>query len=105
MYFAALQGPYGSQLIARHPWLATVDSVVLVETTADGSEQIFVRSTAILRVAAYLGGWWQLLTLGHLLPACLRDWLYDAFARVRYWLFGQYESCPVPAPNIRARFL
>ncbi|MGQ9897173.1 MAG: thiol-disulfide oxidoreductase DCC family protein [Acidobacteriota bacterium] len=105
MRFAALQSSYGKQVIARHPWLAAVDSVVLVETTSDGHEQVFVRSTAALRVAAYLGGWWQWLTLGYLLPTCLRDWFYDAFASLRYRLFGKYDTCLMPTPDIRARFL
>lgn len=39
------------------------------------------------------------------LPARLRDWLYDRFAAIRYRVFGEYDSCPLPAPDVRARFL
>nr|WP_164843466.1 hypothetical protein [Mycobacterium lepraemurium] len=40
-----------------------------------------------------------------LLPARLRDWPYDRVATVRYRLFGKYGSRPLPAPEIRARFI
>ncbi|MCS7081045.1 MAG: DCC1-like thiol-disulfide oxidoreductase family protein [Chloracidobacterium sp.] len=105
MRFAPLQGEYGAAVVARHPWLATVDSVVLVETASDGTEQVFVRSTAALRVAEYLGGWWRLLTVAYALPTALRDWLYDLFAAWRYQLFGKYDTCLTPSPDIRMRFL
>ncbi|QUW02710.1 DUF393 domain-containing protein [Chloracidobacterium validum] len=105
MRFAALQSEYGAQVVARHPWLATVDSVVLVETTDAGTEQVTIRSTAALRVFEYLGGWWRLLTIGYVIPRPLRDWLYDAFAKVRYRLFGKYDTCLLPSPDLRARFL
>ncbi|OYT72857.1 MAG: thiol-disulfide oxidoreductase [Chloracidobacterium sp. CP2_5A] len=105
MRFAALQSEYGAQVVTRHPWLATVDSVILIESGADGAERIAVRSTAALRVAEYLGGWWRLLTVGYILPTPLRDWLYEVFASWRYRLFGKYDACPMPAPGIRARFL
>ncbi|MFQ3581543.1 MAG: DCC1-like thiol-disulfide oxidoreductase family protein [Chloracidobacterium sp.] len=105
MRFAALQSEYGAQVVARHPWLATVDSVVLVETTDAGTEQVTIRSTAALRVFEYLGGWWRLLTIGYVIPRPLRDWLYDAFAKVRYRLFGKYDTCLLPSPELRARFL
>ena len=35
----------------------------------------------------------------------LRDWLYDRFAAVRYRIFGKYDSCPLPSPEVRARFV
>lgn len=105
MLFAPLQGEYGAAVVARHPWLATVDSVVLVETAPDGTERVFVRSTAALRVVEYLGGWWRLLTVGYVLPTPLRDRLYDVFAAWRYRLFGRYDACLTPAPDVRARFM
>jgi predicted DCC family thiol-disulfide oxidoreductase YuxK len=40
-----------------------------------------------------------------LVPSALRNWGYDLFARHRYRLFGRYDSCPIPAPEQRARFI
>jgi predicted DCC family thiol-disulfide oxidoreductase YuxK len=39
------------------------------------------------------------------LPAALLDCVYDLVARVRYRIFGQYESCPMPRPEWRDRFI
>jgi predicted DCC family thiol-disulfide oxidoreductase YuxK len=75
--FAALQSDYGQQVIARHPELAGVDSVVFVEHALSGTERVYVRSAAALRVAAYLGGFWRIFLAARLIPSSLRDFLYD----------------------------
>lgn len=107
MRFAALQSEYGQRVVARHPSLRGVDSVVFVEPTAaaDGAERVHVRSDAALKVVSYLGGPWKIFLLARLLPRRLRDALYDAFARNRYKLFGKYDSCLLPAPEVRSRFM
>jgi predicted DCC family thiol-disulfide oxidoreductase YuxK len=103
MRFAPLQSPLGTAITARHR-LAGVDSMLLVQRSA-GAERVFIRSDAALQVASYLGGWWKLLLVFSLVPCPLRDFLYDVFARYRYRLFGKYTSCPLPPPEVRARFL
>ena len=104
--FAALQSAYGEAVKARHAELKDVDSVVLVEGLPDADqERVFIRSDAALRIAAYLGGWWKGLLLFRLLPRAVRDFFYDGFARYRYRLFGKYDSCLVPPPEVRSRFI
>ncbi len=107
MMFAPLQSGYGRAVVERHPALREVDSVVLLETTAAGGsgESVYVRSDAALRVAAYLGGWWQLLAWARVVPAPLRDLVYNFVARNRYRVFGKSESCLLPPAEVRARFL
>ena len=104
MKFAALQSEYGSAVVERHPELQKVDSLVLVERVS-GEEKVSTHSTVALRVAAYLGGAWKLLMIAYVIPAPVRDVFYNLFARYRYRLFGKYESCPLPSPEIRSRFL
>jgi predicted DCC family thiol-disulfide oxidoreductase YuxK len=104
MRFAALQSDYGQAAIARHPELRGVDSVVFVEQ-APGGERIYVRSDAALKVAAYLGGFWKIFLAAKVIPRRLRDYLYDLFARNRYKFFGKYDSCMLPPPEVRSRFL
>lgn len=103
--FATLQGDYARDVIGRHPELAGIDSLVLVERDAAGQENVYVRSEGALRVARYLGGVWHLARAVAIVPRFLRDWAYDAFARIRYRVFGRYDSCPIPTPEQRARFI
>lgn len=104
MRFAALQSDYGQAVIERYPELRGVDSVVFVEQHPEG-ERIHVRSNAALKVAAYLGGFWKIFVVAKVLPRGLRDYLYDLFARNRYRLFGKYDTCMLPPPEVRSRFL
>ena len=104
--FATLQGDFARDVIARHPEVAGVDSLVLVEPdVASGRENVYVRSEGALRVARYLGGGWHLARAVAIVPRFLRDRAYDAFARIRYRVFGRYDSCPIPTPEQRARFI
>ena len=103
MRFAALQSDYGAGMIERHAELRGVDSVVYVER-AGGVERVYTRSDAALKVAAYLGGPWKIFLAAKVLPRGLRDYFYDLFARNRYRLFGKYDTCLLPPPEVRARF-
>ena len=104
MRFAALQSAHALAVIERHPELRGVDSVVYVER-AGGGERVHVRSDAALKVAAYLGGFWKIFLAARVLPRHLRDYFYDLFARNRYKLFGKYDTCMLPPPEVRSRFL
>lgn len=103
--FAALQSVFAKAIIERHPEIGNVDSVVFVDDPGQPSERVAVRSAAALRVVDYLGGPWKALAVARLVPTPVRDWLYDRFAAIRYRVFGKYDSCPLPPPEVRARFV
>ncbi|MGZ4564301.1 MAG: thiol-disulfide oxidoreductase DCC family protein [Mycobacterium sp.] len=103
--FAALDSDFARAVFDRHPAIAGVDSVVFVDEPGQPAERVAVRSAAALRVVDYLGGPWKLLQVARIIPAPLRDWLYDRVADVRYRIFGKYDTCPLPPPEVRARFL
>ena len=104
--FAALDSDFGAAVLQRHPALATADSVVYVENPDSADERVTVRSEAALRVASYLGGPWGALgAVARVIPSPARDWLYDRFAANRYRVFGRVDSCALPAPEVRARFI
>ena len=101
MRFAPLQAAYAQTILAEQPSLKSIDSVILVE----GPGRIYVRSTAALRMASYLGGAWRLLLCAYGLPRPIRDFFYDLFAKYRYRIFGKYEECMRPLPEMRSRFI
>lgn len=100
--FAPLESELGQKVLRAHgPSDPSLDSVVLWE---DG--RLYTHATAALRIARRLSGLWFLLFyLGMLLPRALLDALYRAFAKRRYRWFGKSESCRVPTPELRKRFL
>ena len=103
--FATLQGDFARGVIERHPELYGVDSLVLVDHDPSGKERVHVRSDGALQVARYLGGAWKLARATAVVPRFIRDSVYDGFARIRYRVFGRYDSCPIPSPEQRARFI
>ncbi|MEE6175624.1 thiol-disulfide oxidoreductase DCC family protein [Mycobacterium sp. 050134] len=103
--FAALDTDLARAIIDRHPSIKDVESVVFVDQPGDHGERVAVRSEAALRVVDYLGGPWRVFGAARIIPAPLRDGLYDRVAAIRYRLFGKYDTCPIPPPEVRARFL
>jgi predicted DCC family thiol-disulfide oxidoreductase YuxK len=105
--FAALDSAIGLEIRARHPSIEGVDSVVWVDAVeSDGSEQVLVRSAAVLRVLKYLGGFWRgLAGLGAIVPRALSDAVYDFIARHRHKLTRGNPACLVPTPDQRERFI
>lgn len=66
----------------------------------------YFRSEASIRILDGLGGAWSLFaTLARLVPASLRDALYDVIARNRLRWFGTREQCYLPGPSQADRFL
>ncbi|MEQ1759531.1 MAG: DCC1-like thiol-disulfide oxidoreductase family protein [Vicinamibacterales bacterium] len=102
--FAPLQGELAAGVQRRHPELAGVDSLVWIEGAGTSAERVLVRSEAVLRSASYLGRHWNLLQAGRILPAGVRDAVYDFIARHRHKVMGTAEVCYVPPPEVRARF-
>jgi predicted DCC family thiol-disulfide oxidoreductase YuxK len=79
---------------------AASDSVILLE-----AGRRYERADAVLRIARELGAPWSAAVVFRILPHGLRDWGYDWFARRRYRWFGKRETCYLPTPDERARFL
>ena len=100
-HFATLQSDKGQELL-KLLGLSTQDfeTFLLLERG-----QVFTKSTAALRIARQLSGWWPLLYGLMLIPRGLRDILYDYVARHRYRLMGKAHTCRVPSARERDRFV
>lgn len=99
--FASLQSEVGRALLRRHG-LPEDDlaSIVLVE-----GERCSTASEAALRVARRLRGPWRMAAVFLLVPRVIRDGVYGIVAAHRYRWFGKQNTCRVPTPELRARFL
>jgi len=98
--FAPLQGDTARDRLGIAPG-ADLDTMILV--TGDGRRHD--KSDAALRIAMAMGGGWKLLGLFLILPRFLRNAVYGFVARNRYRWFGRKESCRLPTPAERKRFL
>ena len=96
-----LQSDHAKQIL-QELQLSTEDfeTFLLLERT-----RIFTKSTAALRIARHLSGFWPLLYLCIVVPRPFRDAVYDFVARHRYKWMGKAEACRVPTPSERARFI
>jgi predicted DCC family thiol-disulfide oxidoreductase YuxK len=99
--FASLQSDAGRRILENFQLPTTfLESLVFID-----NGQLYIKSTAALRIARKLRGAWPLLYLFILIPRVIRDPLYDWVARNRYRWFGQREACLLPTPELRKRFL
>ncbi|WP_246369680.1 thiol-disulfide oxidoreductase DCC family protein [Saccharibacillus deserti] len=100
--FASLQSELGTELAGGTGFEQSGEpnTLVLIE---NGHK--YVRSTAALRIARKLRFPWPLLSALLIVPRPLRDAVYRYIARNRYRWFGKDDTCPIPPPSVRKRFL
>merc|ERR1712151_1399809 len=67
--------------------------------------EVYVRSSAALRVLAVLSQPWKALASLYVLPGPLRDAAYKFVAEHRYTVFGRKDTCMTPSGDFRRRFL
>lgn len=77
-----------------------LDSIVLLE-----NGKVFYKSTAALKIARHLAGLWPALYPLIILPQGLRDVVYDWIGQNRYKWFGKQNTCRLPSPEEKAKFL
>ena len=99
--FAPLQSEIGEELVAKHGInTADTDSVIVVE-----NDRAYTHSSAAMRIARKLDGIWSWSYAFIIVPKPIRDLAYRVFAKYRYRMFGKQDTCMMPTPEIRARFL
>jgi len=86
---------------------STIPDTLLVVRDPDGpAERVFVRSDAALALFAELPRPWPGVgVVFGWVPKPVRELNYRLIARWRYRIWGRLESCPIPTPEERARFL
>lgn len=99
--FADAASPLG-QALFRHYGLKTHDyeSYVMLE-----NGRALLRSDPSLTILQRLGWPWAAAGVFKFVPRFLRDRVYDWVARNRYRILGKRETCWLPDPAVRERFL
>jgi predicted DCC family thiol-disulfide oxidoreductase YuxK len=82
------------------------------ELTQDLSTVVYLRegvkstkSEAVISILKDVGGFWKIAGIARYLPKSFLNHLYDAVALNRYNLFGKKDSCRLPTPEERERFI
>lgn len=99
--FATLQSEIGKSLLSKYNVDTTkIDSMILID-----GDKCYIKSSAALRIAKRLSGGYPLLYSLIVLPKFIRNSVYEYVAKNRYKWFGKKESCMIPTPELKAKFL
>lgn len=100
--FTALQSEVGQQIIKEFNIDTNkIDSIILYSN----EHGISYKSTAALKIASKLGFPRNLLSVFWIIPAIIRNWIYDYIAKNRYKWYGKKEECMIPTPDLKSKFL
>ena len=80
----ALQSTQGQEIIAAHPYLQDVNSIIFIV-----EDKVFIESDAIIEIAKQLSYPYKLLAAGSIIPKKWRDAIYRWIAKNRYKWFGK----------------
>ena len=99
--FASLHSEFGQNLLKKYN-LPThdLDTVVFVK-----NNKAFIKSSAILEILKAFKFPWNLTYVFIILPKFFRDFIYNKIANSRYRVFGKSDSCMIPNPDYKSRFL
>ncbi|SDZ55724.1 Predicted thiol-disulfide oxidoreductase YuxK, DCC family [Rhodonellum ikkaensis] len=99
--FGALQDVATKTLLKDY----SIDSEYLDSLVLISGDQVYYKSSAALQIAKNLGGFWTFLYGLSVIPKFIRDPIYDWIAVNRYKWFGKKETCRLPSPEEKEKFL
>ena len=106
LQFASLQSDLAAKVLNRHSIDPKgLDTVYAVLNYDEPNETLLAKGDAFIFFAGVIGGIWTVARAGKIIPRPVRNWLYDFVARHRYQVFGKSESCMLPDPKQRHKFL
>ncbi|PRX47342.1 thiol-disulfide oxidoreductase DCC family protein [Salegentibacter salegens] len=100
--FASLQSEIGKKLVAERGMdPEELDSIILI----DPGVAYYRKSTAALEISRELSNGYSFLKNLLFIPESLRDGIYNFVANNRYKWYGKKESCMIPTPELKSKFL
>jgi predicted DCC family thiol-disulfide oxidoreductase YuxK len=109
--FVPSDSPKVAALLSRHGLdsnsaTPTPNTILVARDVDTPAEHLLTRSDAVLTILQQLPQPWPTLAaICRLIPRPLRDLAYRLVARYRYRIWGRLDTCPIPTPAERARFL
>jgi len=101
--FAPLQSNVGKEIIQTFNIdTEKIDSILLYNPQKNS---LTYKSTAALQIASRLGFPTNLLALFLIVPAFIRNGVYNYIAQNRYQWYGKKQACMVPTPELKRKFL
>lgn len=100
--FAALQSDIGQQIINQFKIDTNKTDSILLYSEERG---IDYKSTAALKIAKHLGFPRNLMFVFLIVPAFIRNWVYNYIAKNRYKWYGKKEECMIPTPELKSKFI
>ncbi len=98
--FASLQSDFGQEFLQKNRLNPKeFDSIILIE-----EDTFYIESTAGLKILSELKGF-RFTRFFLSFPAFIRHFVYRCIAKNRYALFGKSDTCWIPTPELRERFL
>ncbi|MEP2770862.1 MAG: thiol-disulfide oxidoreductase DCC family protein [Fulvivirga sp.] len=97
--FASLQSEFAQSQLPIST--SSIDSIILFKKSGD----ILYKSNAALEISRNLKGLWPVLYIFKIVPRFIRDFVYDWVAKNRYKWFGKRDTCRMPSPELKERFL
>lgn len=95
--------PLQSEYARTHLSASDVNDLKSIVVLIDG--RTYRQAQGVLKAMSQLGGVWKLGSVLGELPEGLLNWGYDLVAHNRYRLFGKRETCRLPTPEERSRFI
>jgi predicted DCC family thiol-disulfide oxidoreductase YuxK len=102
--YSPLQGETFRNIKLDHPETLNTDSIFVLRG-GPGKETLLQKSDALIYIADNLPRYRWLAAIGRILPRPIRDSAYRVVASTRYRIWGKRDSCRIPTPEERARFL
>ncbi len=99
--FGAIQSQEGKMLLQKFG----IDQQYLGSLIFIDEGKVYLKSSGALRLSKYLSGLWPLLYALMVIPAFIRNPIYDFVAANRYKWFGKKEVCMIPTPELKSLFL
>ena len=98
--FCPLQTEIGNRLRKKYNIPTTTDSVIFIE-----HGKVYTYSDAAIHIARYLQWPSKAFYALIIVPRFIRQPFYKWLAKNRYKWFGKRETCMLPSPETRSRFL